>query len=166
MRYTLRVQVGNIASGFGAPPFDQFYDLDGFPGYRVQLLAGGVLLAEDDNTLFGLIPEGEFRLSTVTAEVGPDHPALGQAIEIRLLSRNEAQSAEDPGIEVDFDDVRLDAAPTCRADFNGDDGIDDLDIAAFFLAFEQGDAPADVNGDDGIDDLDIAAFFEAFENGC
>ncbi len=54
----------------------------------------------------------------------------------------------------------------CIADFNGDDGIDDLDITAFFAAFEQGEPGADVNGDDGIDDLDITAFFAAFEAGC
>ncbi len=56
--------------------------------------------------------------------------------------------------------------PPCAADFNGDDGVDDLDIVAFFTAFEQGEPAADVNGDDGIDDLDIVAFFAAFEAGC
>ncbi len=54
----------------------------------------------------------------------------------------------------------------CIADFNGDDGIDDLDIGAFFTAFESGDTSADINGDDAIDDLDITAFFAAFEAGC
>ena len=40
IRYTLSVGVGNIASGIGLPPFDfRFYDLDGFPGYSVQLRA-------------------------------------------------------------------------------------------------------------------------------
>ncbi len=57
-------------------------------------------------------------------------------------------------------------SPPCIADFNGDDGVDDLDITAFFAAFEQGEPSADVNGDDGIDDLDITAFFTAFEAGC
>ncbi len=52
----------------------------------------------------------------------------------------------------------------CIADFNNDEGVDDLDITAFFAAFEAGDA--DVNGDDGVDDLDISAFFLAFESGC
>ncbi len=53
----------------------------------------------------------------------------------------------------------------CAADYNRDDGIDDLDITAFFQGFEQGDACADVNGDEGIDDLDITAFFQVFEAG-
>lgn len=56
--------------------------------------------------------------------------------------------------------------PACAADFNSDDGVDDLDIAAFFAAFEEGAECADVNSDDGIDDLDIAFFFAAFEAGC
>ncbi len=63
-----------------------------------------------------------------------------------------------------FDVGVFDAAPGCVADWNGDDGIDDLDISAFFVSFELGEA--DVNGDDGVDDLDITAFFLAFENGC
>ncbi len=56
--------------------------------------------------------------------------------------------------------------PDCIADFNGDDGVDDLDIAAFFAAFETGEPNADVNNDDGIDDLDIIEFFVRFEQGC
>ncbi len=55
-------------------------------------------------------------------------------------------------------------AEGCPADWNGDEGVDDLDIAAFFSDFEQGNA--DVNLDDGVDDLDIAAFFASFEAGC
>ncbi len=54
----------------------------------------------------------------------------------------------------------------CPIDFNGDDGVDDLDITAFFAAFEAGDPSANLNGDDAIDDLDITAFFAAFEAGC
>ncbi len=60
----------------------------------------------------------------------------------------------------------LGTPPPCAADFNGDDGVDDLDIVAFFEAFEAGEPEADVNGDDGIDDLDIAFFFDLFEQGC
>lgn len=50
------------------------------------------------------------------------------------------------------------------ADWNNDDGIDDLDISAFFVSFELGEA--DINGDDGVDDLDITFFFTLFEQGC
>lgn len=57
-------------------------------------------------------------------------------------------------------------APPCPADVNGDSTIDDLDIGAFFAAFELGAATADFDASGGIDDLDITAFFTAFELGC
>ena len=54
--YTLTVKVGN--------PFKVDYAAaNTFPGYRVQLWAGGVLLAEDANTL--PVPQGEWVTSTV-----------------------------------------------------------------------------------------------------
>ncbi len=108
--YTLQVEVGNIASGFGTGPFaDTFFDLDGFPGYAVSLYAGGQLLDEDVNTL--VIEEGEFLTSTVQVVIGDNHDQLGQHLEIRLTNLNLEDDPEDPGIEVDFDNVRLDAAP-------------------------------------------------------
>ena len=109
--YTLAVEVGNIASGVGAPPFDQFFDLDGFPGYAVQLLAGGVVIAEDANTLAATLAEGTFATSTVAIEVGAQHAQLGAALAIRLVNLNIPGTPTEPGIEVDFDDVRLDATP-------------------------------------------------------
>ncbi len=45
--------------------------------------------------------------------------------------------------------------PLNSADFNGDDGVDDLDNTAFYAAFSNGDPEADLNLDDAIDDLDI-----------
>lgn len=112
MTYTLRVAVGNIASGNGAPPFTQFFDLDGFPGYAVQLLAGGVVIAQDLNTLGGSIAEGTFGESVVSIAVGGDHPQVGGILEIRLLNLTQAGTAEAPGIEVDFDNVRLESVTT------------------------------------------------------
>jgi len=111
--YTLTVEVGNIASGIGPPPCDAagFFDLDGFPGYQVQLLAGGVVIAQDNDSLHGLIPEGEFRLSTVTLTTGATHPQMGLPLGVRLINLNIIETPADPGIEVDFDDVRLTAAP-------------------------------------------------------
>ncbi|MEK6233456.1 MAG: hypothetical protein N2C14_01995, partial [Planctomycetales bacterium] len=49
--YTLSVEVGDIDSGVGPPPGNQFFNLEGFPGYRVDLVAGGVVLDSDDNSL-------------------------------------------------------------------------------------------------------------------
>lgn len=57
--YTLSVRIGNIASGYDQ--FGTFYNLNGFPGYRVDLMAGETLLTSDNNSLFSsgnFIPEG------------------------------------------------------------------------------------------------------------
>ena len=94
--YTLRVGVGNIAHD-GAPN----YSLVGFPGYRVELLAGDTVIARDDSTLTP--DEGKFSVSTSKVEVRDDHPQLGQALSIRVLNLNRPAS----GIEVNFDDVEL-----------------------------------------------------------
>jgi hypothetical protein len=96
--YTLSVEIGNMAS---APPPNDF-DFDGFPGYRVELLAGGVVIASDENSL--LPGEGRFLTSTVEVTIGDSHPQAGQALGIRLTNLDAA-----PGTEVNFDDVRLDA---------------------------------------------------------
>lgn len=96
-QYTLTVQVGNIGTVTPAPP----YDLIGFPGYQVQLLAGGVVLAMDNDTLNP--PDGTFQLSTVEFTTGAAPVQLGQAISIRLVNLNIPNS----GIEVNFDDVKL-----------------------------------------------------------
>jgi hypothetical protein len=109
--YTLSVAVGNIASGFGAPPFDSFFDLDGFPGYAVQLLAGDVVIAEDANGLAATLGEGSFDSSIVQIETGAEHPQLGAPLAIRLVNLNTPGTPDEPGIEVDFDDVQLDATP-------------------------------------------------------
>jgi len=89
LKYTLTVEVGNS------------YYYDWGEGYKVQLLAGGALLAEDDSTLTPTIDT--FETSTVTYTSGPS-VTPGQALEIRLLAK--------PGNgELDVDDVKLDTAP-------------------------------------------------------
>jgi hapalindole H/12-epi-hapalindole U/12-epi-fischerindole U synthase len=100
MQYNLRVRIGNIAPEPGVG-----WDLTGFPGYRVELLAGTTILAADDNTL--LPAEGTFLESQVSYTTAMADPALGQPLGIRLINLNKANS----GIEVNFDDVRLEAVP-------------------------------------------------------
>lgn len=114
--YTLRVRIGNIATGTSVA--NDFFPLDGFPGYRVDLLAGadlpggGVVVAQDDNGLAGQIPDGEFAESVVTLTTGASHPQLGQTLGIRLVNLNVVDPAyPNSDLEVDFDDVRLDATP-------------------------------------------------------
>ena len=95
-RYTLTVDVGNFAPSAGAP-----WNFTGFPGYRVDLLAGSTVIASDNNTLQPA--EGRFLTSTVAITIERSHVNAGQALGIRLVSLN------GPGVEVNFDRVRLDA---------------------------------------------------------
>lgn len=99
--YTLQVDIGNIANDPN-PPHSSF-NFSGFPGYRVDLLAGGTVIASDENTL--LPGEGAFLTSTVLLSVGGSHALAGQPLGVRLVNLDGAN-----GIEVNFDNVRLDAA--------------------------------------------------------
>jgi len=103
-QYTLTVEVGNLAND--NTPFA----FEGFPGYRIDLLAGTTVIASDDDTL--LPGEGRFLTSTVQVTIGATHPNAGEPLTIRLVNLDAAA-----GIEVNFDDVRLDATPlgTCAA---------------------------------------------------
>jgi hypothetical protein len=108
-QYTLKVEVGNPQSvtvaGF-------FYPLDGFPGYRVELLAGDQILAVDNNTLAPA--DGTFATSTVTYTSSANDSNLGKNLGIRFINLNQA-----PGSEVDYDDVRLFAEPIRGASHRG-----------------------------------------------
>ncbi len=158
--YTLSVQVGDIATGIGPPPCDIFgeFNLEGFPGYQVQLLAGGEIIAEDDNELAGLLDDGEFGLSTCEAIIGPTHDQLGENLEIRLINLNEAETPENPGVEVDFDDVQLFAqsnAPAAHGDLDCDGDVDLDDYALFEPCLDGPNQPPAATCDVGIDgDLD------------
>jgi hypothetical protein len=96
-RYTLSVYVGDRmdSDALGVPA-----DIS---DYTVQLLAGGVMLAEDDNSLDP--PEGAFMTSLVLFTCLSDNPLVGQPLGIRFAS------SSGYGTQVNFDDVRLDASP-------------------------------------------------------
>jgi hapalindole H/12-epi-hapalindole U/12-epi-fischerindole U synthase len=129
-QYSLEVEIGNIASAFARN--GQFFDLRGFPGYRVELLTGGVVIAEDDNSLAGSIADGVFGTSTVTFTTGPIHPQFGQPLSIRLMNLNIIDPLF-PGsdLEVDFDGVRLDASPAPGGDYNFDGVTDGADYVVW-----------------------------------
>lgn len=99
--YTLMVDVGN-AQSYSVPELNLDYNLAGFGGYRVDLMAGTNILASDINSLN--LAEGTFGTSTVSFTTGANNPFLGQPLAIRLTNLNQAA-----GTEVDFDNVRLDA---------------------------------------------------------
>ncbi len=95
-KYTLTTYVGNLGPGSPPPPF-QF---TGFPNYRIELLAGGVVIVQDSNTL--LPGEGRFLISTLVVDILSTHPQAGQNLGIRLINLNSAV-----GIEVNFDRLTL-----------------------------------------------------------
>ncbi len=109
-RYTLEVDVINIASGTARS--GDFFDLSGFPGYRVELRAGDALLAADQNSLAASLGEGQVGTSVISFDSGATPLGLGQALTLRLVNLNVVDPAH-PGanLEVDFDNVRLTAAP-------------------------------------------------------
>ncbi len=134
-RYTLLVEVGNMAY-VTSPPHNAF-NFTGFPGYRIDLLAGSSTVASDNNTL--LPGEGRFLTSTVMLATASSDTNIGQLLGIWLVNLDAAA-----GIEVNFDDVRLDATPipdpviamtnladgTLRIDFT--DGLDESgDLASW-----------------------------------
>ena len=80
----MSVAVGNIASGNAKS--GEFFDLSGFPGYQIDLLAGGDVIARDLNSL--VIAEGEFLTSEIIFETGSANAKLGQALGIRLVNLN------------------------------------------------------------------------------
>lgn len=95
--YTLSVKVGN-------PLFN-----DAFPGYRIQLLAGGAVLVQDANSLN--VEPGTF----VTSEINYTSGATvnpGQNLGIRLIAlmgshKTDIDSGDTSVYEVHFDDVKL-----------------------------------------------------------
>jgi hypothetical protein len=106
--YTLTAWVGNIGSGTGDEAYAGygFFNLEGFPGYQIQLWAGATMLAQDDNTLAP--GERMWALSTVEYTSDPS-VAPNQFLQIRLINLNAAGTELAPNIEVDFDDVHLTA---------------------------------------------------------
>lgn len=102
--YTLTVEVGNS--------WDYWWS-----GYKVQLLAGGTVLAEDDNTLW---PDyRKWVTSTVAYTYDSAHAGLvGQPLEIRLLNKGIDMDAPDGAkadgssiVGVEFDNVVLTPEP-------------------------------------------------------
>ena len=147
-RYTLEVEIGNITSATAMN--GTFFPLEGFPGYRIDLFTEDAFgnrqnLASDNNSLAGSLDDGQWGTSVVSFVTGADHPQLGEDLGIRLVNLNQL----DPmfplsDIEVDFDDVRLDATVLTPGDFDGNENVDGAD----FLRWQQ-----DLNESFGQTDL-------------
>ncbi|TWT40061.1 dockerin type I domain-containing protein [Botrimarina hoheduenensis] len=152
--YRLRVEVGNIASGRALSGED--FDLSGFPGYRIDLLAGGVPLASDNSQLAGSLGEGEFATSLVTFATNASDLRLGLDLGVRLVNLNQIDPlAPTADLEVDFDNVRIDVVPTQVGDFNFDGTVDAADYTVWRDSLgSQQDLSADGNQDGVINEAD------------
>ena len=112
--YSLSVDIGNIATGTSLS--GQTFLLDGFPGYRVDFMAGDTVLVSDNNSLAESLAEGEFQTTELTFYADAEHAEMGQLLAIRLVNLNQATGVpEDHDLEVDFDHVRLTATSSVFA---------------------------------------------------
>ena len=73
--------------------------------YRIQLLAAGAVVAEDNNSLSPAT--GTFLTSTKSALVSTNHPQLGSPLEIRITATSPATAYQ----QLIIDNVRLDGPP-------------------------------------------------------
>jgi hypothetical protein len=107
-QYDLSVAVGNPKSGGG-------YNYTDFGGYKIQLLAGGTVLDEDDDSK--TIGEGDFVTSYLYYETGSTSSFLDQALGIRLIHKNAGinpNSSNNPPVilwGIGFDDIELTISP-------------------------------------------------------
>lgn len=108
--YTLTTKVSACNSGSG-----------GLAAYQIQLLAGGIVLAQDNNTLGA--GASSFVTSTVTYTHNPaDNALVGQPLEIRVSYPPDVPA----GRVLMFDDVRLTAdSPSPYATWSGGAAFDD-----------------------------------------
>jgi hypothetical protein len=88
MEYTLQVDLGK-------------HQLD-LPAYKVQLYAGNLLLAEDNNSLAPT--DGQFLTATLSYTALSGNSNLGAALEIRLVDASGISWTQ-----INWDNVRLDA---------------------------------------------------------
>lgn len=65
-----------------------------------------------------------------------------------------------------FDDIEVELAQACYADFDGDGSLDLFDFLAFTNAFNAGDGTADCEADGAFDLFDFLCFSNAFNAGC
>ena len=65
----------------------------------------------------------------IEASIEFEHPQAGELLEVRLINLNTIDAPETPGIEVDFDDVRLVRGCPATGDLNDDEDVNADDVA-------------------------------------
>jgi hypothetical protein len=126
-----------------------------FAGYSVGLLAGGALLAQDNNSLTP--SNGTFVTSLTTFTVIASEANLGQTLTISISVPNSTT-----GFQTVFDNVRLARnAASSSADFDQDGDVDGDDLIQW-----QGDyrlnGESDADGDGDSDGRDFMAWQRQF----
>ncbi|MEM9016431.1 MAG: hypothetical protein AAGC68_05410 [Verrucomicrobiota bacterium] len=110
-RYTLQVDVGNPASGTSSSSSSGgaiLFNFAGFPGYRIDLLAATTVIASDTGAS---IPDGSWDTRTLVVDIGDSSDLAGETLSVRLVSLNQTGTSGEPGIQVNFDHVRLVTSP-------------------------------------------------------
>eukprot|EP01083_Nonionella_stella_P284198 967353_1 len=92
--YTLTAKVGNPGANCYVDSTDgpQCYDRIGSPGYSMQLLAGNVILAQDDNSIN--VDDYTWAITIVQFTTTSSHSQLGTPLKIRLLNKNDQYSSD------------------------------------------------------------------------
>ena len=123
--------------------------------YKVQLVAGETILAEDAGTLTP--PVGGYLTSTLAFTAQPGDPNLGQPIKIRLGGPSQCN----------FDNVRLNGTlPPCYADCDQTCGLSIDDFICFQTFFAIGDPYADCDVSGGLSIDDFICFQTFYAIGC
>jgi hypothetical protein len=154
-QYVLGAQVGNA-----------FYnESDVTADYRLELLAGGVLLGTDA----GDSPAaGEWAQHSLTFTSGSSPAQLGEPLEIRLIAEAYADGGGVDGYEVDFDEIQLTAESiSLLGDVNMDSVVNGLDVDPFVDVLLNGSfqTEADMNQDGEVNGLDVDPFVAAVVGG-
>ncbi len=100
-------------------------------------------------------------------------------LELELWSGNSSAEPSDPlyilfaqgsatndlELAVEYVESTL-AAPTCPADFTGDNQLDFFDLSAFLTALGNEDPSADLNPDNQYDFFDVSTYLTLYQQGC
>eukprot|EP01083_Nonionella_stella_P024028 66474_1 len=99
--YSLKIWIGNAEGVSG------LINNNGFGGYRIQLKANDIVLAEDDNSV--TVPPYEWREITLNAQFNDTNPHIGKQLEIRVIHKSMGALRGIRTYAITFDDVRLTA---------------------------------------------------------
>jgi len=152
-----------MINGFGQGQSFGFALKQGQVIYTAADATTGISSQWSNRPVSGLI---ETDFTRVDGALGhPNFTTSGEPIRFGIFTGNTSSGAG-YSIVAQYDNFLVRINPPCPADFNRDGGVDGADVAAFFMAWEQGNSTADINNDGGIDGTDVEAFFVVWEAGA